>query len=893
MKKRLVLFLLIFLFGITSVKAATVATVDGHDCGGKDCESLAEAITEASNAGAQSTITLLQDQSENIIIPSGANIILDLNGFTLSNKGTDNKATVVTNEGTLEIKNGTITSNSQSGMINNNEGGVLTINSGTYRATGNKQVLYNNKGNATIGGSAYLESNINNRATVHNLNGGTVNIVGGTIVSKNGYAVYNDKGTLNIGTKDDEYVQTTPVIQGKTYGVIANEKYNVYDGIIKGGTYHVGTANSATAPATAKDTNETKINDYENESEKRYGTENIGSTEYKTFYYYLDNSSRVTISFDLNGGIGTNSSKKITIGNPIGDFPEEPLRSHYTFAGWYDDPTNGNPMSSSSTPNVDTTIYAHWDYDDAMTVVYSEKLGGYTSIEIAVAIGGNIRLEKDVLLSSDLEMHLPANLDLNGHTIRFIDSAMRIGSDVTIDDKSTNKNGLITSNSDFTVYVGEENTHVDASLIHKGGTIEGLGAYGAIRNYATTIIDGGTVTANATESEYVIYNQDELIVKSGTVHSTNGRAIQVHENSTFVMDGGLVTSDAENDQTVNLYGNCSATINGGTIEGLNNNTAGIAMFGNTNLTVNGGTIKGHAMAVAGNGNEVSGNANITINDGTLIATNGVGMYLPQRNSTTIINGGNISGPTGIEIRAADLIVNGGTITGTSDTYSVTENTNGTTTKGAAIAVSQHNTKQPINVIINDGNFKAEVPICDVNPLNNPQDALDKISIIINQGDFESTGTEMVDSFPSEPFIMGGIYTFDPSAYVVDGYVAIPEGNRFRVYRTFKVILDSSCSNFITVNNNTYLPGDEVEFTLNGTLDEGARIEIRDTNGNLVSFDENNKFTMPTSDVTIKIIPKKPESPETGDNVLSYILLFEIGIIGLLCTKIYYVNRKDV
>lgn len=890
MKKKIALFILIFLFGITSVKAATVATVDGHDCGGKDCESLAEAITEAINSGAQSTITLLQNQSENIIIPSGANIILDLNGFTLSNKGTDNKATVITNEGTLEIKNGTITSNSQSGMINNNEGGVLTINSGTYRATGNKQVLYNNKGNATIGGNAYLESNINNRATVHNLNGGTVNIVGGTIVSKNGYAVYNDKGTLNIGTKDDEYVQTTPVIQGKTYGVIANEKYNVYDGIIKGGTYHVGTANSATAPTTAKDTNETKINDYENESEKRYGNESIDGSAYKTFYYYLDNSSRVTISFDLNGGIGINSSKKITIGNPIGDFPEEPLRSHYTFAGWYDDPTNGNPMSPSSTPSVDTTIYAHWDYDDAMTVVYSEKLGGYTSIEIAAAIGGNIRLEKDVLLSSDLEMHLPANLDLNGHTIRFINSAMRIGSDVTIDDKSTNKNGLITSNSDFTVYVGEENVQIDASLIHKGGTIEGLGAYGAIRNYATTIIDGGTVTANATESEYVIYNQDELIVKSGTVHSTNGRAIQVHENSTFVMDGGLVTSDAENDQTVNLYGNCSATINGGTIEGLNNNTAGIAMFGNTNLTVNGGTIKGHAMAIAGNGNEISGNANITINDGTLIATNGVGMYLPQRNSTTIINGGNISGPTAIEIRAADLIVNGGTITATSDTYSVTTNGNGTTTTGAAIAVSQHNTKLPIHVVINDGTFSGKVPVCDVNPMNNPQDALDLIDIDIRGGNFNSTGNTMVDSFPSDPFITGGTYTFDPSAYVVDGYTVLQVGNKYEVFRVFNVIIDSSCDNLISINNNSYLPGEEVEFTINGTIDPEATLEVRDSNGNLIEV-TNNKFTMPTSDVIIKIVYKPVLSPQTGDNLLSYILLLEVAIIGLLSVKI--LNKKDI
>ena len=81
------------------------------------------------------------------------------------------------------------------------------------------------------------------------------------------------------------------------------------------------------------------------------------------------------------------------------------------------------------------------------------------------------------------------------------------------------------------------------------------------------------------------------------------------------------------------------------------------------------------------------------------------MYLPQRTSTTIINGGDISGETGIEIRAADLIVNGGNITATYDNYESIFNDNGTTTKGIGIAVSQHTSQQPINVIINDGNIK--------------------------------------------------------------------------------------------------------------------------------------------------------------------------------------------
>ena len=887
MKKKIVLFIVLFLFCIFSVKAAPSES-DNYAIGETGYPTFNDALAVAGST--QTTITLLKDLGDNITIPEGKNIILDLGNHTLRN--TSANATVIVNNGTLVITNGTVTSDKKSGMINNNSSGKLTINDGNYIATGKRQSIYNDGGTLNIGGTAKLESSTNERATLHNLNNGTINITGGTIIAKDSYAIYNEKGLINIGTKDDDFNTDAPKILGKNYGIIAATSYNFYDGIIGSVSSNITgkVTKTGLTPTYVNDGSQTLLNEMETDSVKKTGTytDDVSGITYNTLYGWIDPTNRITVTFDPTGGTTSKSYKKMYIGNPVGTLPDAERVDHL-FDGWYTEENGGSQITENTMPNTDTTYYAHWTYVDPNTVALCD--GELMSLAAAFAKGGNITLMSDVIITTPLLMNKAATFDLNGHTISLKNNYINITEEVTITDSSNPQTGKITSNADFTIIVGEENQSTNGYLIHKGGTIEGLGAYGAIRNYATTIIDGGTVTANATESEYVIYNQDELIVKSGTVHSTNGRAIQVHENSTFVMDGGLFTSDAENDQTVNLYGNCSATINGGTIEGLNNNTAGIAMFGNTNLTVNGGTIKGHAMAIAGNGNEVSGNANITINDGTLVATNGVGMYLPQRNSTTIINGGNISGPTAIEIRASELIINGGTITATSNTYSVTNNASGTTTTGAAIAVSQHNTKLPIHVVINDGTFTGKVPICDVNPMNNPQDALDLIDIDIRGGNFNSTGNTMVDSFPSDPFITGGTYTFDPSAYVVDGYVAIPEGNRFRVYRTFKVILDSSCDNLITVANNTYLPGDEVEFTLNGTLDEGAKIEIRDTNGNLVPFDENNKFTMPTSDVTIKIINKTPVSPNTGDNLLSYILLLEVAIIGLLSIKI--ISKKDI
>ena len=375
------------------------------------------------------------------------------------------------------------------------------------------------------------------------------------------------------------------------------------------------------------------------DSDRDTSDEIVGDITYKTLSYKID-PTKIKITFDSNDLSGNTTYKRISIGESIGEMPTL-SRVDYRFDGWFTEPDGGALVTEDIKPMVSSILYAHWTYQDPNSVAYVEGYGTM-SLDNAIAIGGNIRLEKDVIVTSSLLMNKKVNLDLNGHTIDLGSNIIRITEDVTIDDKSTSKSGKITSTANFTIEVGIDGTNTNGKLTHKGGTIEGLGKYGTIYNYETTIIDGGTVTGTATESSYVIYNSGDLIMESGTVHSTNGRAVQVHTNSTFTMNGGLVKSDSTNDQTVNLYGNCKATINGGTIEGLEHETAGIAMFGNTDLVVNGGVIKGNSMAIAGNGKVSSANANITINGGTLSATTGPGLYLPQRTSTTIINGGDIS-----------------------------------------------------------------------------------------------------------------------------------------------------------------------------------------------------------------------------------------------------------
>ena len=893
MKKKVLILLMALFLGISSAKAANVAKI-----GTEEFTKLSLAI-EAASTEHQDTIILLSDVKENVTIPNTKDIILDLNNHTMRNNGNN---TIINNNGKLQITNGTITSTAGSGMINNNKGATLVINDGTYTATSStssKQVIYNKEGTLTISGTAVLQSASKIRATVHNLNNGVVNITGSTIISDTNYAIYNEAGTINIGAKDEVYNTLTPIIKGGTYGVIANEPVNIYDGTISGKTHPIGKVTDVTNLTIEVDNGETRIDDIEEFSAKDEITTDTDG--YKILTYSIDDTNLVVITYDAQGGTVNPDHKRIIKGGTIDSLPT-PKKIDNRFDGWFDDPTNGNPISLSATYNSSTTIYAHWTYVDPNTVAYVEGKG-YMSLAQAFAEGGNIKLMKDVIIINNLFMSADSTLDLNGHTINMEDNKIIVKENVTIIDSSDSQKGLITSTDDFTIYVGIENTPTNGHLTVKGGTIEGLGKHGAIWNFETLEIDGGKIQGLGNKDGYTIINNKTMIMKSGTVYSDNDYAVNINDNGTLVMDGGTIETTGKKTQALNLHGNCSATINGGTILGLSENTAAIASFGNTTLEINGGLIKGRDMAVAGNGNEVSGNVTITVNGGDLIATEGVGMYLPQRDSLTTINGGNISGPTAIEIRAADLIVNGGNITATSNTYSVIENGNGTTTKGAAIGVSQHNTKLPIHVIINGGNLKAPIPICDVNPQNNPPESLEKVIIEIFQGDFASTTDEIIDkqdSVPVNPFITGGTYTNDPSTYVVDGYAAVQlSETKYIVTKIHNVTIDSNYADLLSVDSDKYPYKATVEVTINGELPEGKVIVVTDSDGNRIKV-LNNKFEMPDSDVTISIGDPEEEgevkdatedNPKTGSHIFAYISISVLSGLGLLISRILNIRTR--
>lgn len=199
--------------------------------------SLSSAIKVVPTENVETTVKLLKNISEHIVIPSNKTIILDLQGFTLSSRVDD---AVITNNGTLTITNGIVTSVIETGTINNNTNGFLRINGATIIGI-HRSAIYNSGGTVEIL-DGYLVSDASGvptastleRGTVFNLNGGTVIITGGTIIGNAKQAISNDRSTLIIGTAGDGINTSSPEIRGKTCGISNIGTLKYYDGIIKG-----------------------------------------------------------------------------------------------------------------------------------------------------------------------------------------------------------------------------------------------------------------------------------------------------------------------------------------------------------------------------------------------------------------------------------------------------------------------------------------------------------------------------------------------------------------------------------------------------------------------------------------------------------------------------------
>lgn len=305
-------------------------------------------------------------------------------------------------------------------------------------------------------------------------------------------------------------------------------------------------------------------------------------------------------------------------------------------------------------------------------------------------------------------------------------------------------------------------------------------------------LDLGEKTIKA-KNKYVFDIYSNVVIKNGTVRSydfkSNSGTIWLNKNASLLVEKDATIEVKSNDGVssfvIALYKDCDGA----------------------SLNVN-GTLKGE------NGVTVNGNilANNTVNiDGATIDVTGHGLYLAGVATTNISNTNINAGSTAIEIRAGKLNIKDGTYTSAGE-FKTSPNENGTTVDGAALAVSQHTKKLPIDVTIDGGSFKGEYSLYEANVQGNDEESLAKVNIKINDGNFD--GKFFIEN-NAEKSIKGGNYSVDASKYLISGY------NVAKINDTYKVVNDgekiSVTSPIPTVDETTYDEVKKVQSNSNGIL----------------------------------------------------------------------------
>ncbi len=280
-------------------------------------------------------------------------------------------------------------------------------------------------------------------------------------------------------------------------------------------------------------------------------------------------------------------------------------------------------------------------------------------------------------------------------------------------------------------YAGSNNRYATTSE-NKAITLDMNGK--DITSASNIALAGGSLSITGTGTISTTNDGLAPIEVRGTGDLANKRALVIGED--VVLDGGSYGLNVfgSNDAQKNII---DVTVNG-TVNGtlfvlgnLKNTENAINIVVNGTVAAKGGTSEDVNVGIA-----LNGNANVTVNDGATV-----------------------NGDSGIEVRAGTLTVNGGTITGTAETYSYNPNGSGCTTKGAAVAVAQHSTALDTAVKLNGGTLDGvkAIGVTDVNG------NMDNVSVVATQGYTQSSA--IPDDYKWVETETTGVYTLAPKDYV--------------------------------------------------------------------------------------------------------------------------------
>lgn len=648
---------------LTLLPTAAMAEGASYDCeGGTDChhkvakinddpryddvvahfDTLEEAIRIGYMPPIPLTIKLLDDLTEDVVVPAGKDIYLDLNGHKLTNAS--GHTITVENGGELNISDsvgtGVVdnTSHGKGAIVNS---GKVTLNGGTFKRSAEKGTYspYGNGGNSWYTIANYGTMEINPGVTVENAGGYSSMI-------RNGGDVTAD---CNLTIRGGNFVGGVNTVKNDSFGVLT----------INGGNF------SNTAQYVIMNWNKAEIT---------AGT-----------FRTLDTASAVLFTSAYGGDADTIGKLSISGGEfKHASDTQEMIVDHY------DASNKGNAVVTGGKFDADISKYIPIDYVQSADGTV-EKLGEtnavakvgdtyYKTLTDAVKAADNatVTLLKDVTEDVTIPAGKTITLDLNGKTL------------TNVKDHTILNNGNLTIAGTGKV---DNISHAKGALYNKGTVVVNGGTFDRSKENGKNKGESG--------SWYTIKNVGTMTINDGAIVQTAGNNASLGKFSSLVSNGYFNAGDYTNNKgldqpiltidggtfrgglnTIKNDDRAKLTINGGTFSNYyqavvqNHNVAEITggtftaasdanaeTYGIYNcgcgaeidlgtLTVSGGTFTGATYAVADVSSE---NPVVTISGGQFAGTKAAIVKSSTSNATIAISGGLFSSDPSAYVAAGHYV----------------------------------------------------------------------------------------------------------------------------------------------------------------------------------------------------------------------------------------------
>ena len=721
----------------------------------------ADALNDAVSAGVD--VVLGCDITADVVVPKDVAVTLDLNGHTLTNSSNH----TIINYGTLAITDGSAYKRGTVDNVTHGRGalvnyGVATLSGGTFtRSKEASTSSSDGNGNSWYTLKNYCEMTIDEGVTVttgssETSTGEYSSLISNGFQSKSDYNSQKDKvtttnrakltinggkfsGGLNtekndgVYSDDDHVLSSTLIITGGEFTNTAQHVIlNYGDAKISGGTFDAPSASAAIwNVASAGDASYSKT----------LGKADITGGTFNGGTYGIVGMSGAQITVSGNTSVkgeyavvlnGNTTKAELKGGTYDGALFEQYADTLSVSSGTFDSAFDLDLLSQ------DCSLYI------AEGGVYKAGSSGTSLGDKVLLVAGDKGYASEESAASD---GVVAIIGTNGYgnvqsavNAAASDETVKLIGDVTInDDNAGGKLTLTYADGSQKVYpIGILINNKNITLDLAGHTVTLNTAYGiyGVGNFTLTssgetrgeIVAGeGTNAVSVTDATNAII--ENVNVKGGATAPTTNLELVSVSNSSLKICNSNVTLDFHHGgtsyqgQAISTY-NSDLTLNGVIVHAESGESSyGIAFRGtyDTNalkealqnsttityktLTIKNSEIYAQAFAVSGNGALHGTVFNIT--DSKLKGIAGAAIYHPQYGEMTIGGTTTIEGASGIEMRAGKLVIESGNVnvTATGD-FTVDANGNGSTASGVAVAVSQHTTELPINVVIRDGTYSA-------------------------------------------------------------------------------------------------------------------------------------------------------------------------------------------